>query len=155
MLPRSMASSIFAPGVPQMMHEFGSESSSISSFVISVFIIGFVIGPLVFAPISEISGRLPITHASNITFLISTILCAVSVNLPMLIIFRLLMGLAGCIPVILGGGVVADLMPIEKRGISLTIWAIGPLVVNLCCFFSITLEQDKLTQDLILLRDLS
>ncbi|KAM5446838.1 hypothetical protein McanCB49686_007870 [Microsporum canis] len=124
----SIAASIFAPGIPQVLRDFHSTNSELSAFMVSVYIVGFVIGPLVFSPTSEIYGRLPITHASNICFVIATVLCAVSVNMTMLIVFRLLMGLSGCVPVTLGGGIIADLMPVEKRGTSLTIWAIGPLL---------------------------
>jgi MFS family permease len=124
-----MAASIFTPGVPQMLRNFNNTNSQLSTFVVSVYIVGFVIGPLIFSPTSEIYGRLPITHVSNISFLIATIICAVSVDVPMLIVFRLLMGLSGCVPVTLGGGIIADLMPVERRGTALTIWAVGPLLV--------------------------
>ncbi|RJE21054.1 resistance protein [Aspergillus sclerotialis] len=123
-----MASTIFAPGVPQVLREFHSDNSALSSFMVSVYVIGFAIGPLVLSPTSEIYGRLPITHASNVVFLIASILCTVAVNMPMLIVFRLVMGFSGCVPVTLGEGLIADLMPVEKRGTSLTIWTIGPLL---------------------------
>lgn len=128
-----MASTIFAPGVPQVLSEFHSNNSSLSSFMVSVYIIGFVIGPLVLSPTSELYGRRGITHVSNVVFLVASILCAVAVNLPMLIIFRLVMGLSGCVPMTLGGGFIADLMSVEKRGTALTIWTIGPLLVRDFC----------------------
>jgi MFS family permease len=129
-----MASTVFAPGVPQVLREFHSDNSALSSFMVSVYIIGFAIGPLVLSPSSEIYGRLRITHVSNIVFLVASILCAVAVDMPMLIVFRLVMGLAGCVPMTLGGGFIADLMPVEKRGTALTIWTIGPLLVRLWLF---------------------
>ncbi|EED15848.1 conserved hypothetical protein [Talaromyces stipitatus ATCC 10500] len=124
----SMASSIFAPGVPQAMQDFHSNSSILFTFVVSVFIVGFIIGPLLLTPASELYGRMPVTHSANIIFLVASILCAVSVNIPMLIVFRLIMGLSGCVPVTLGAGFIADLMPVEKRGMALAIWTFGPLV---------------------------
>ena len=80
---------------------------------------------------SELYGRLAITHISNAIFLIASILCAVSVDMSMLIVFRLVMGIAGCVPMTLGGAFIADLMPVEKRGSALTLWTIGPLMVGL------------------------
>ncbi|KUL87483.1 hypothetical protein ZTR_04575 [Talaromyces verruculosus] len=124
----SMASTLFAPGVPSVLQDFHSTNSSLSTLMVSVFIIGFVIGPLVLSPLSEIYGRLPLTHISNVAFLIASIVCAVAVDIPMLIVFRLVMGLAGCVPMTLGGGFVADLMPQEKRGLALNIWTVGPLL---------------------------
>jgi MFS family permease len=128
-----MASTLFAPAVPSVLKGFHSTNSALASLMVCVFIIGFVIGPLVLSPMSEIYGRLPVTHISNVTFLIASIVCAVAVNIPMLVVFRLVMGLAGCVPMTLGGGFVADLMPQEKRGLALTIWTIGPLLVRMVC----------------------
>lgn len=126
-----MASTIFAPGVPLAMKEFHSTNSAESSLLVSVYVIGLAIGPLLLSPLSKVYGRNPVMHIANLVFLVATVLCAVSVNLPMLIIFRLVMGLACCIPVTLGGGFVADLMAREERGTALSLWAIGPLLVIL------------------------
>ena len=68
--------------------------------------------------------------ASNIHFLIFSIACGVSSNLAMFIVFRLLMGISGCPPLILGGGTIADLQPPEERGMALSVWTMGPLLVR-------------------------
>ena len=52
-----IGSSFFAPGVPQVMRAFHEESLTISAFVVSVYILGFAIGPLIIAPMSELYGR--------------------------------------------------------------------------------------------------
>lgn len=69
-------------------------------------------------------------HASNVLFIVSSILCAVSTNVGMLIFARILMGLAGCVPAVLGGGYIADLMPPEQRGKTLSVWACGSTFVR-------------------------
>jgi MFS family permease len=112
------------------MSEFDSDNAELISFVVSVYIIGFCIGPLVLSPLSELYGRSPVMHASNVFFLIFSVACAVSSNLSMFIVFRLFMGIAGCPPLTLGGGSIADLMPPEKRGKALSIWTMGPLLVS-------------------------
>jgi hypothetical protein len=35
-----------APGVPELMAEFQSNSEALSSFVVSVFVLGYAIGPM-------------------------------------------------------------------------------------------------------------
>lgn len=41
-----LASSIFAPGVPDLMADFRSDSKLLASFVVSVYVLGFAFGPL-------------------------------------------------------------------------------------------------------------
>jgi multidrug resistance protein len=125
---RSMASTIFAPGVPQALSYFQSDDATEGSLLISIYLIGLAVGPLFLSPLSELYGRSIVFHVANVVFLIASTLCAVSVSLPMLIVFRLVMGLACVIPITLGGGYVADLMPAENRGMALTLWTIGPLL---------------------------
>jgi hypothetical protein len=104
-----LSSSIFAPGIPDLMKEFGHASGgSLSNLVLSIFVLGiwnlhsykllltlkgFGIGPLLWAPMSEIYGRVPIYHISGGLFVICSMACALSTSLNMLIVFRFL---AGC-----------------------------------------------------------
>ena len=112
------------------MTEFHSNNTSLASFVVSVYIVGFCLGPLVLAPLSELYGRSPVMHASNIFFIIFGVACAVSSDLSMFIVFRLLMGISGCPPLTLGGGTISDLMSVEKRGRGLGFWSMGPMMVR-------------------------
>ncbi|KAB8230005.1 MFS transporter [Aspergillus alliaceus] len=121
------ASSIFTPGVPLVLEEFHTTNPAVSPFLIAVHVVGFATGPLISSPLSEMHGRCPAMHASNVLFFIASILCAVSVNVPMLAIARVLLGLAGAVPNALAGGFVADLVPLEKRGSSLALLAVGTL----------------------------
>lgn len=59
---------MFAPGVPELMKEFGNNSSTLGSFVVSVYVLGFAAGPMIFAPLSEMFGRLPLYHIANVCF---------------------------------------------------------------------------------------
>ena len=123
-----LASSMFAPGVPQLMEEFKSSNVLLAGFVVSVYVLGFAFGPLFLAPLSEIYGRLPIYHICNVGFLVLTIACAVSTNLNMLIAFRFLEGVFGSAPLTNGGGTIADLFVQEKRGRAMSTFAMGPIV---------------------------
>lgn len=93
-----LASSMFVPGVPDLMAEFKSDNVLLASFVVSVYVLGFAIGPLFFAPLSEIYGRAPVYHFCNIGFLCFTVGCALATNLNMLIGFRFIAGAFGSAP---------------------------------------------------------
>ena len=119
---------MFAPGVPELMMEFDSKNVVLASFVVSVYVLGFAVGPLFFAPLSEVYGRLPIYHACNLLFLVFNIACAVATSLPMLIGFRFMAGVFGSAPLTNGGGTIADLVTAEKRGRAMSGFVMGPII---------------------------
>lgn len=41
-----LASSIFAPGVPQVMEAFNSTDDMLAGFMVSIYVLGFAIGPM-------------------------------------------------------------------------------------------------------------
>ena len=94
-----LASSMFAPGVPDIMAEFNSTNPSLAGFVVSIYVLGFAFGPLLLAPASELYGRQIIYHICNIGFMFFTVACAVSTDLGMLIAFRFFQGCFGSAPV--------------------------------------------------------
>ncbi|KAK4546145.1 hypothetical protein LTR36_002282 [Oleoguttula mirabilis] len=123
-----LASSMFAPGVPEVLADFHTTSDNLATFVVSVYLLGFAMGPLLVAPLGELYGRLPVYHACNVGFICWTVACALATNMNMLIGFRFLAGCWGVAPLTNGGGTIADLMAPEKRGSAMAIWAIGPLL---------------------------
>ncbi|KAL4778327.1 major facilitator superfamily domain-containing protein [Aspergillus varians] len=120
-----LASAMFAPGVPEIMEEFGSSNTLLASFVVSVYVLGFAVGPLILAPMSEMTGRTNIYHACNFGFMAFTIACAVSTDMGMLIACRFFQGCFGSAPMTNGGGTIADLVVQEKRGAALILYTLG------------------------------
>ena len=123
-----LASSMVAPGVPLIMKEFHSTDQTIASFIVSIYILGYAIGPLFLAPLSELYGRLWVYHVNNVLFIIWNIASAVAPNIGALMVFRLLAGIAGSCPITIGGGSIADMIVQEKRGASMAVFALGPLL---------------------------
>ena len=124
----TLASSMFAPGIPQVMSEFSSTNSVLSSFVVSVFILGYVFGPLIIGPCTELYGRLYVYHISHVLFIIFTIGCAYAPSLSTLILFRFLAGVTGSTPITVGGSSVADMFVPLERGRAMSVWSMGPLI---------------------------
>ncbi|MCJ1471760.1 hypothetical protein MMC13_000400 [Lambiella insularis] len=123
-----LASSMFAPGVPDVLSDFKSDNALLGSFVVSVYILGYATGPLAIAPLSELYGRRWLYNSTNVLFVIFTIACAVASSLNMLIGFRFLAGCMGSAMLTMGGGTVADLFKQEERGSAIAIWSLGPLM---------------------------
>ncbi|KAI2605568.1 bicyclomycin resistance protein [Hypoxylon sp. NC1633] len=123
-----LASSIFAPGVPQVVAEFHSASLEIAAFVVSVYVLGFAAGPMLFAPLSEIYGRVILYHVANVGFVAFSVGCALAPTLNALIVFRFFAGVFGSVPITNGGGTIADMITQEKRGAGMAVFSIGPLL---------------------------
>ncbi|RDW71563.1 hypothetical protein BP6252_08126 [Coleophoma cylindrospora] len=125
--PHPLTSSITAPGIPLMDIEFHNTSTILDSFAVSVFVLGFALGPLLFSPLSEVYGRRPVLNAANIMLTLWEIGCALAPNIGALIGFRLLCGIGGSACLTIGGGVIADLFPVEQRGKANAVFSFGPL----------------------------
>jgi MFS family permease len=118
---------MLAPAVPDVMKSLHSDNSELESFVVSIYVIGFAVGPLLVAPLSELYGRAIVYNVSNVVFLGATVGCALSTNIGMLLAFRLICGCAGATPLALGGGSISDLMEPERMGTAMAIWGLGSL----------------------------
>ena len=110
------------------MIEFKSNNSALATFVVTIFVLGLATGPLLFAPLSEIYGRLSVQHAGCIGFLVFSIACALSTSLKMLIGMRLLQGIFASVPLTNGGGVIADTVHQEERGFAMSMFTLGVLL---------------------------
>lgn len=122
-----ISSSIFAPGVPQLMREFHSTNEILATWVVSVYVLGLGFGPTFFGPLSEMYGRLPVQHVGNVGFLLFTIACGLATNLNMLIGFRLVQGVFAAVPLTNAGGIIADTVKQEERGFALSMFTLGLL----------------------------
>ncbi|CEL04915.1 hypothetical protein ASPCAL06039 [Aspergillus calidoustus] len=122
-----LASSMFAPGVPEVMEDFNTTSTILATFVVSVYILGFAFGPLIVAPLSEYYGRMMVYNTCNFVFFIFNIASAVAPSIAALVVFRFFDGVAGVAPTTIGSGNISDIMPTELRGRAMALWSLGPL----------------------------
>ncbi|TDZ31798.1 MFS transporter prlG [Colletotrichum spinosum] len=122
------ASSILAPAIEYFNQDFGNDDLTLGTLPVSIYLLGYAVGPLFLAPLSEIYGRRPILSAANLFFCLWLIGCALAPSLSTLIIFRFFAGVGGSGCLAIGGGVISDMIPIHERGKTLTIWMVGPLI---------------------------
>ncbi|KAI1145003.1 major facilitator superfamily domain-containing protein [Nemania diffusa] len=127
-LSANLASTMFAPGAEQLAAEFHFTNPTIEAFTVSIYVLGFAVGPIFLAPLSELYGRLVIYHVCNIVYTAFTIGCAFSTNVAMFLVFRILCGIAASGPMSIGGGTVADITPQEERGKAIALFGVGPLL---------------------------
>lgn len=71
---------------------------------VSMYTLGFTIGPILAAPLSELYGRRPVYWTTMPLLLIFTAIAASSNNITVLIIFRFLAGFGGSGALAVGAG---------------------------------------------------
>jgi multidrug resistance protein len=125
MLSSPFTSSVFAPAIPDIMTHFHSTNEYISSFVLSIYVLGYAVGPLLISPLSEIFGRVPLYHFCNTAFTLYTLCCAYSDSLSTIALVRFFAGVGGSSVFALAPSSIADMIPKEKRGAVMALIAIG------------------------------
>ena len=124
----NLAATLFAPAAASLVAEFEVTDDTVATLTVSIYMVGFAIGPLVLAPLSELYGRMWIYHICNVGFLAFTIGCATSQSITPFLVCRLLAGCAGAAPMAVGGGTIADITRIEERGKATAAFSLGPLL---------------------------
>jgi len=122
------ASSILAPGIGSLNREFGNTNEVVGTMTVSVYLLGYVIGPLFLAPLSELYGRRPVLATANVFFTLWLIGCALAPSISSLIVFRFFSGIGGSGCLTLGAGVIADVFRVDQRGSAIGIYTLGPLI---------------------------
>lgn len=75
---------------------------------ISLFLVGYVLGPVFFGPLSETYGRKIIMIWSFVVLTLFTMACALAPNWPAFLIFRLICGINASSAIAVVGGLYAD-----------------------------------------------
>ncbi|RVX75855.1 hypothetical protein B0A52_00212 [Exophiala mesophila] len=103
-------------------------SMEVALLTITVFVIGFGVGPLAFAPLSEMYGRKPVYVITILLAIIFEIPCAVAQNIGTLLVCRFIDGIAFSAPMTLVGGTLADLWRNEERGVPMAFFSAAPFI---------------------------
>jgi multidrug resistance protein len=75
----------------------------------SIYLVGYVVGPLVWGPLSEEVGRKYVMVAAFTIYTLAVLASALAPNFAALVIFRLISGVGAACPITVCGGVCADL----------------------------------------------
>ncbi|PWY66713.1 MFS general substrate transporter [Aspergillus heteromorphus CBS 117.55] len=123
----SMASSAYAGSITQVVGYF-SISDEVATLGVSLFVLGFAIGPLVWAPLSELIGRQLVFFISYLGLAVFCAAATGSQNPWTLIILRFFAGSFGASPLTNAGGLIADVFPAEQRGLAMSVFAGSPFL---------------------------
>ncbi|KPM39328.1 hypothetical protein AK830_g7228 [Neonectria ditissima] len=104
----TMGSALPSMAIPEIVKGFGVTSEEQRVLPISVYLIGYVFGPIIWGPLSEHWGRRNLSFITFFFFTIFTMACALAPNWPALLIFRFFTGAFASSPIAIVAGILAD-----------------------------------------------
>ncbi|RFU34773.1 hypothetical protein B7463_g1525, partial [Scytalidium lignicola] len=123
----AFCSSAYTGGVEEIMRTFNI-GQEVVTLGVSLFVLGFAIGPLIWAPLSELYGRqvlFIVTYGALTAFNAGA---AGAQNTATLLILRFFAGAWGSSPLTNAGGVIADMFPASQRGLAMPVFASAPFL---------------------------
>jgi DHA1 family bicyclomycin/chloramphenicol resistance-like MFS transporter len=99
---------MYLPAFPQIAADFRVADAQVQ-LSLTACLIGLAVGQLTFGPLSDRWGRRRPIVAAVAAYAIFSLLCAIAPSAPLLVVFRLLQGLAGGAGVVVARALVRDL----------------------------------------------
>ena len=124
----AFASSSYSAALQDLHREFPAMGQEQGIAGLSLYVLGFGIGPLIWAPVSEIWGRNVAFFASYPLFCLFNMGGALSRNVPSILIFRLLAGTFGAAPLVTAGGQVGDMWALHERALATSLFSLAPFL---------------------------
>ncbi|KAI0885830.1 major facilitator superfamily transporter multidrug resistance [Annulohypoxylon maeteangense] len=122
-----MGSAIFFPALPEMSKSLNA-SPTVVNLTVALYMLAMSIFPLWWSSFSETLGRRNIYLSSFFLNVVFSLLSGLSVNIAMLIVFRVLSGGAAASVQAVGAGTIADIWEPRERGRAMGYFYLGPLL---------------------------
>ena len=103
----AIATDLYLPAIPYIVADLGATVSQ-GQLTLSVFMIGLATGQLIFGPLSDRFGRLPVVRLGTLFFLITSILCALAWSMELMWLARGLQGVAAASGPVIARAIVRD-----------------------------------------------
>lgn len=116
------------PGGMREVTDGFSASTEVATLGVSLFVLGFAVGPLLWAPLSEMYGRQIIFAVTYGAFAIFNAGATGSKNIQTLLVLRFFAGAFGSSPLTNAGGHIADMFDASERGLAMGLFALAPFL---------------------------
>jgi len=100
---------IMLPALPQIREDFGIVDANAQQLVITAYIMGFALGQLFHGPLSDGIGRRAVLLGGLAAYTLASVACFVSGSFEVLLLARVIQGLANAAPRIVAVAVVRDI----------------------------------------------
>ncbi|WP_370511610.1 multidrug effflux MFS transporter [Paenibacillus odorifer] len=99
---------MYLPALPALVDDFGT-TAALVQLSLTFFLLGLASGQLVAGPLSDVYGRRRPLLIGMFIYAVSSVLCAFSPSIGLLIVLRFIQGLAGSVGVVVSRAAVRDL----------------------------------------------
>ncbi|KAJ5775355.1 bicyclomycin resistance protein [Penicillium nucicola] len=121
----SLSSSAYSGSIEGIVDHFDI-AREVGTVGLSLFVFGFAVGPLLWAPLSETIGRQIPFFVSFLALSLFSAGCACAQNIHTLLILRFFGGAFGSAPLTNAGGVISDMFMARQRGLAMLLFASTP-----------------------------
>ncbi|KAF9875161.1 major facilitator superfamily transporter [Colletotrichum karsti] len=123
----ALLSSAYTGGIKEIIEEF-QISQIVATLGVSLFVLGFAIGPLLWAGLSELFGRQYLFFGTYAVLTAFNAGAAGANSAATLLVLRFFAGAFGSSPLANSGGVIADIFPAAERGLAMALFAAAPFL---------------------------
>ncbi len=110
-----LATDMYLPSLPAIADDFGASISGVQ-ITLSLFLIGFAGGQLIYGPVADRFGRRPVLITGLGIVLVADIACTLSPSVDVLMWSRFLQGIGTAGPIVLARSVIRDLYSGKRTG---------------------------------------
>ena len=125
---------LYIPALPDIARSLAASDAEVQ-LTISIYIVGFATGQLVYGPLSDRYGRRPVMIAALAVFCVAALMCAAAPSIEMLLVARFVQGLGASGAIVLARAIIRDLYegPRAARALSTMamIMGLAPIVAPL------------------------
>jgi hypothetical protein len=104
----TLGSALPSMAIPKITAQFNVTVRDQMVLPISVYLIGYVFGPIIWGPLSEHLGRRILSILTFSAFCAFTLACGFAPNWPAFLVFRFFCGVSGSAPIAVVAGILAD-----------------------------------------------
>ncbi|RSL54076.1 Efflux pump FUB11 [Fusarium duplospermum] len=123
----TFVSSAYTGGIREIIRAFEA-SQEVATLGVSLFVLGFAVGPLLWAPLSELYGRQRVFIVTYFALTAFNVGAACAQTMPTLLVLRFLAGAFGSSPLTNAGGVIADMFSHTERGLAGSLFGLAPFL---------------------------
>jgi MFS transporter, DHA1 family, multidrug resistance protein len=105
---------MYLPGFPTIATDLHTTVDYVS-YSLSSFFIGICVGQLICGPLLDRFGRKRPLYVGLVIYIIASLGCALSNSVELLIGFRFLQALGGCVGMVAPGAIVRDMFPVKEN----------------------------------------